>query len=160
MKTYRAFFVTTFFSIFGFLQFLFFIRGTIPHMGGINGVSLFNTVLCLCAALVLSASHTVISLDTLDNRISIKTRLIIGGIPSMLVCGVLTVYSGLPSLIIVLLGISNRETAIIIWIIGFVICCGAFASAYFAIEWHYYKMGKKYNVALAAYKSKTTGEKL
>lgn len=65
-----------FFSVFGVLVFLFFVRGFFPDSGGLVGMSLFHILLCMGIAFVLTLSHAVIASEYLDQYFSIKSRVI------------------------------------------------------------------------------------
>ena len=54
-----------FFSVFGVLVFLFFVRGFFPDSGGLVGMSLFHILLCMGIAFVLTLSHAVIASEYL-----------------------------------------------------------------------------------------------
>ena len=148
-------FFSGFFFIFGLLQFLFFIRKVFPQFSAVGG-ELFQTLLCIGAAVLLSAFYTLISVDGHESEYATKARLLICGIPSVLICGVLSVYYGLPSLILGLFGIADRSKGIVVWIIGFILSCAAFVVAFYLLEKHYCRLGREYDIALDAYKKATT----
>lgn len=154
MNNYRFIiwrFFSGFFFIFGLLQFLFFIRKVFPQFSTVGG-ELFQTLLCVGAAVLLSALYTMISVDGHESEYATKARLLICGIPGVLICGILSVYYGLPSLILGLFGIADRSTGIIVWIVSFIISCAAFVFAFYLLEQHYRRLGREYDVALDAYK--------
>lgn len=147
-------FLTIFFWIFGCLEFLFFLRLWIPHLSNPSGIPLVYTRLHLVSALVFTAAHTVIASERLDRRISVKTRIFLCFLPCILVCALLAHYYSIPSLIVRLLKIESKSAASIAFIGFTVLCTGVWFLCYALIERHYYKIGKAYNAALAAYKKK------
>lgn len=159
MKT-RTLAITRFFSIFffvfGCLEFLFFAQRWIPRLGGSVGIADVYTWSNLLAALVFTASHTVITSERLDRRFSIKGRIFACALPCILVCGLLAHHFGLPSLILVLTGEHSKTVASIIWTAALVLCTVLWVLVYALIERHYCKIGQTYNAALAAYKKKLT----
>lgn len=145
---------TTFFLIFGVVQFAFLIRNftLLYNMGG--KIVIQNSVVSLMAAIVFTATHTVISSEALDRKITVKSRMLLCSIPCAVVCGYLAMNFGLQSW---LRNIADKTTAIIVWTASFVFSLIVFLWVYFMIEKHNLAAGKKYDEALAAYKKKTGG---
>ena len=150
-------FLVAFFFTFGVFEFLFFIRGLFPHFGGLVGATLFQTLLCMVASLILTISHTVVSSEFLDQYVTVKSRAIVCSIPCIITLGTLTVYYGIPSLIVLLLGLKSELVATTTWAISFVFCLMAIVLLYWLVERNFRNTGKKYDVALAAYKKKAEG---
>ncbi len=82
-----------------------------------------------------------------------KSRLIICSIPCVLICSVLSVNYGLPSLILDLLGIADRGTGISIWLIAVILSSAVLILALYLLERHYRRVGEKYDSALSQYKN-------
>lgn len=148
-----------FFSTFGVLIFLFFVRGLFPDSGGLVGISLFHILLCMGIAFVLTLSHTVITSEYLDQYFSIKSRVIFCGILCTIALGVLTVYYGIPSLIVLIMGFENTLSSTLIWVIAFVLCFILTILLYCLVERNFQSIGKKYDKALSAYKKKAGANK-
>ena len=111
MNNYRSIiwrFFTAFFFIFGLLQTLFFARAIFPQFRA-SGLNTPQTLLCMVSAIILSALYSMICVDGQESLYAIKSRLIICGIPCVLICSVLSVNYGLPSLILDLLGIADHR---------------------------------------------------
>lgn len=147
-------FLTTFFLIFGVVQFMFLIRNFIPpyNLGGTIAIN--HSVVSFVAALIFTTTHTVISSEALDRKITVKARMLLCSIPCAGVCGYLALNFGLQSW---LRNIADQTTAIIVWIASFALSLIAFLWVFFMIEKHNHAAGKEYDVALAAYKQKTGG---
>ena len=148
-----------FFSLFGVLIFLFFVRGLFPDSGGLVGISLFHILLCMGIAFVLTLSHTVITSEYLDQYFSIKSRVIFCGILCTIALGVFTVYYGIPSLIVLIMGFENTLSSTLIWVIAFVFCFILTILVYCLVERNFQSIGKKYDKALSAYKKKAGANK-
>ena len=102
MNNYRSIiwrFFTVFFFIFGLLQTLFFARAIFPQFRA-SGLNTPQTLLCMVSAIILSALYSMICVDGQESLYAIKSRLIICGIPCVLICSVLSVNYGLPSLLL------------------------------------------------------------
>ena len=143
-----------FFSVFGVLIFLFFARGLFPDSAGLVGMPLFHILLCMGIAFVLTLSHTVIASEYLDQYLSIKFRVIFCGILCTIALGVFTVYYGIPSLIVLLMGLENTLSSTLTWVIAFVFCFILTILFYCLVERNFQSIGKKYDKALSAYKKK------
>ena len=128
------FFKAVFFT-FGLLIFLFCVRRYLLR-------------LCLAMAVVFSMAHTIITSD----RVPIRISLIATGILSSITCGVLSVYSGIPSAIIRWFDITDTTVAILSWWAGFFICFVVLLFIYFVVERYYRHLEYHYNEALAKYK--------
>ena len=126
------FFKAVFFT-FGLLIFLFCVRRYLPGFNGSQGVGL---------------AHTIITSD----RVPIRISLIATGILSSITCGVLSVYSGIPSAIIRWFDITDTTVAILSWWAGFFICFVVLLFIYFVVERYYRHLEYHYNEALAKYK--------
>lgn len=148
-----------FFSVFGVLIFLFFVRGLFLDSGGLVGISLFHILLCMGIAFVLTLSHTVITSEYLDQYFSIKSRVIFCGILCTIALGVFTVYYGIPSLIVLIMGLENTLSSSITWVIAFVFCLILTILLYCLVERNFQRVGKKYDKALSAYKKKAGANK-
>ena len=135
------FFKAVFFT-FGLLIFLF------CGFNGSQGVGLVELRLCLAMAVVFSMAHTIITSD----RVPIRISLIATGILSSITCGVLSVYSGIPSAIIRWFDITDTTVAILSWWAGFFICFVVLLFIYFVVERYYRHLEYHYNEALAKYK--------
>ena len=128
MNNYRSIiwrFFTVFFFIFGLLQTLFFARAIFPQFRA-SGLNTPQTLLCMVSAIILSALYSMICVDGQESLYAIKSRLIICGIPCVLICSVLSVNYGLPSLILAL----------------------------YLLERHYRRVSEKYDSALSQYKTR------
>lgn len=144
----------SFFFSFGVLIFLFFVRGFFPDSGALSGMPLFHVLLCMGIAIVLTLSHTVIVSEYLDQYFSIKSRVVFCGILCTIALGVFTVYYGVPSLIVLIMGLENTLSSILTWAIGFVFCFVLEMLLYCLVEISFRKTGRKYDEALSAYKKK------
>ena len=147
MNNYRSIiwrFFTVFFFIFGLLQTLFFARAIFPQF----------RASCMVSAIILSALYSMICVDGQESSYAIKSRLIICGIPCVLICSVLSVNYGLPSLILDLLGIADRGTGISIWLIAVILSSAVLILALYLLERHYRRVGEKYDSALSQYKTR------
>ena len=143
-----------FFSVFGVLVCLFFVRGLFPDSGGLVGISLFHIFLSMGISFVLTLSHTLIASEYLDQYFSIKSRVVFCGILCTIALGVFTVYYGVPSLIVLIMGFENTLSSILTWAIGFVFCFVLEMLLYCLVEISFRKTGRKYDEALSAYKKK------
>lgn len=143
-------FFSSFFFFFGLLEFLFFVRKAFPQFGAASGDSL-QDVLCAGAAALLAVLYTLISVDRQQREEAVKARLLICAVPCVLICGVLSVYYGLPSLLLELFGIADRGASAMVWVTGCGISCAAFGAAFCLLERHYRRIGKVYDAALRAY---------
>mgnify|MGYP000208152051 CR=1 FL=1 len=155
MNNYRSIiwrFFTAFFFIFGLLQTLFFARAIFPQFRA-SGLNTPQTLLCMVSAIILSALYSMICVDGQESLYAIKSRLIICGIPCVLICSVLSVNYGLPSLILDLLGIADRGTGISIWLIAVILSSAVLILALYLLERHYRRVGEKYDSALSQYKT-------
>lgn len=95
--------------------------------------------------------HGGIHIITSD-RVPIRISLIATGILSSITCGVLSVYSGIPSAIIRWFDITDTTVAILSWWAGFFICFVVLLFIYFVVERYYRHLEYHYNEALAKYK--------
>lgn len=145
-------FFTAFFFIFGLLQTLFFVRVIFPQFRA-SGLNISQTLLCMVSAIILSALYSLISIDGQESPYAIKSRLLICSIPCVLICSVLSVNYGLPSLILDLLGIADRGSGISIWLIAVILSGAILMLAFYTLERHYRRVGEKYNNALSEYKT-------
>ena len=96
----------------------------------------------------------ILCVDGQESLYAIKSRLIICGIPCVLICSVLSVNYGLPSLILDLLGIADRGTGISIWLIAVILSSAVLILALYLLERHYRRVGEKYDSALSQYKTR------
>ena len=135
MNNYRSIiwrFFTVFFFIFGLLQTLFFARAIFPQFRA-SGLNTPQTLLCMVSAIILSALYSMICVDGQESLYAIKSRLIICGIPCVLICSVLSVNYGLLAVIL--------SSAVLIL-------------ALYLLERHYRRVGEKYDSALSQYKTR------
>ena len=149
MNNYRSIiwrFFTAFFFIFGLLQTLFFARAIFPQFRA-SGLNTPQTLLCMVSAIILSALYSMICVDGQESLYAIKSRLIICGIPCVLICSVLSVNYGL-------LGIADRGTGISIWLIAVILSSAVLILALYLLERHYRRVGEKYDSALSQYKTR------
>ena len=133
----------SFFFSFGVLVFLFFVRGFFPDSGGLVGISLFHIFLSMGISFVLTLSHTLIASEYLDQYFSIK----------------FTVYYGIPSLIVLIMGFEKTLSSTLTWVIAFVFCFILTILLYCLVERNFQSIGKKYDKALSAYKKKAGANK-
>ena len=149
------FFKAVFFT-FGLLIFLFCVRRYLPGFNGSQGVGLVELRLCLAMAVVFSMAHTIITSDRVPIITSYRENkgklLYATGILSSITCGVLSVYSGIPSAIIRWFDITDTTVAILSWWAGFFICFVVLLFIYFVVERYYRHLEYHYNEALAKYK--------
>ena len=148
-----------FFSVFGVLVCLFFVRGLFPDSGGLVGISLFHIFLSMGISFVLTLSHTLIASEYLDQYFSIKSRVIFCGILCTIALGVFTVYYGIPSLIVLIMGFENTLSSTLTWVIAFVFCFILTILLYCLVERNFQRVGEKYDKALSAYKKKAGANK-
>lgn len=156
MNNYRSIiwrFFTVFFFIFGLLQTLFFVRTLFPQFRA-SGLNTPQTLLCMVAAIILAALYSMICVDGQESEYAIKSRLLICGIPCVLICSVLSVNYGLPSLILDMLGMAGRSTGISVWVIAVILSSAILMFALYFLERHYRRVGKQYDSALSEYKAR------
>ena len=156
MNAYRSIvwrFFTALFFIFGLLQALFLARAIFPQFRE-SALNIPQTLLCMASAIILSALYSMICVDDQESPYAIKSRLLICGIPCVLICSVLSVNYGLPSLILDLLGIADRSAGISIWLIAVILSGAGLMLALYLLEQHYHRVGEKYDSALSEYKTR------
>lgn len=146
-------FFTAFFFIFGLLQTLFFARAIFPQFHA-SGLNVPQTLLCMVSAMILSALYSVIYVDGKESQYAIKARLLICSIPCVLICSVLSVNYGLPTLVLDLLGIADCSAGIAIWLIAVILSVTILVFAFYLLEQHYRRVGEKYDSALSEYKTR------
>ena len=139
----------TFIYILGLIQILFTIKQFLPMFGGGGGIDWYDITTSLVSALVFSVSHFVIKSDWLDNRISVKKRIIYCGIPCTLIGLLLSSRLGLQFFIP---HIGNVAVASAVWVFSYLVSIGIYVGIFFAIERKYKNQSEKYNAALDRYK--------
>ena len=141
--------LNTFVYVFGLLQILFTIKLFLPHFGGTGGINWYNIFASFISAFVFSVSHFVISSDWLDNRISVRKRIIYCGIPCTLTGLLLSYNLGLQHFVP---HIANKAVASAVWVLSYLVSIGVYVGVFFAVERNYKKQSKSYNEALEKYK--------
>jgi len=141
--------LNTFVYVFGLLQILFTIKQFLPHFGGTGGITWYDIFASSISALVFSVSHFVINSDWLDNRISVKKRVIYCGIPCALTGLLLSYNLGLQHF---MPHVANKAVASAVWVLSYLVSIGVYVGIFFAIERRYKKQSKSYNEALEKFK--------
>lgn len=141
--------LNTFVYIFGLMQIVFTLRQFLPMFGGSGGIIRQDIVVSLVSALVFSVSHFVINSDWLDNRISVKKRIIYCGIPCTLIGLLLSSRLGLQFFIP---HIGNVAAASAVWVLSYLVSIGVYVGIFFAVEKKHQKQSESYNAALDRYK--------
>ena len=88
-----------------------------------------------------------------------SSRVIICGILCTIALGVFTVYYGIPSLIVLIMGFEKTLSSTLTWVIAFVFCFILTILLYCLVERNFQSIGKKYDKALSAYKKKAGANK-
>lgn len=142
--------LNTFVYIFGLLQVLFTIKQFLPHFGGTGGISWYDIFASFISALVFGTSYFVINSDCLDNRISMKKRIICCCVPCTLTGLLLSYNLGLQSFIP---RFPNVAVASAVWTLSYLVSIGIYVGIFFAISIKHKKQSEKYNAALDKYKN-------
>lgn len=156
MKTVLNYFkqiITSAIIFFGIMVILFFLWHNIPSFSFYNGVYPDDLLFSICASAVFSLIHFVITSDCLDGKVSMKLRVIICGIPTVIICCILTREFGLQTLVHYM-GIQDKKAAGMLFDSFYVITVAAYVLIYFFIELRLKKKGKAYDAALKEYKEK------
>ncbi len=144
-------FISTFFLIFGVIQFAFLLRSAIPFRGWFGDINRYNSCVSMISALVFTISHAVISSETLDLKISVRKRMVLCAIPCAGVCAILVMSFGLQNWTRDFF--ANKTAAIIVWDIAFIISLIVLLWICYLIERHSLAEGKRYDEVLKAYKN-------
>lgn len=144
-------FFATFFIIFGIIEFMFIIRNFMPPYSWGGDIIFRNSIISFTSALIFSITHMILRSESLDNKITIKSRLLFCSIPCAGVSGFLAMNFGLQSWLRLS---TDKTTAIVVWVVSFLISIIVIMYVYYLIEKHYIEEGKKYNEALLSYKEK------
>lgn len=151
IKCIKEIFVSYCFA-FGLLQTLYILQGFMPFHRGLQG---YVSKTAVYAAVIFSIIHFVITSDWLEQKISIKIRVIVCAIPCSVVMGYLSYELGLHNY---LQFINDDLTYVTLWGIFILVSFIIFMAIYWVIEWNYLKQGKEYDIALQAYKDKNKME--
>lgn len=152
--------VETFFRAFGMIQFLYLMREISPQYGGVRNIYINDRdcIISIAVAILYTIMHTIITSETLDNKISMKVRVWICIIPSLIMGGLLTVDFSLYELL------WWFDDTPLYYMIEYEVLMVAsvllFFCAYWWTESRYIRIGKEYDKALAEYKEKMNNYEL
>lgn len=142
--------LNTFVYVFGLMQIVFVLKQFLPHMGLYEGINWYEIFASFISALVFSASYFTINSDCLDDRISVRKRIILCSIPCTL-SGLLLSYNfGLQSFIP---RIPNVAVASVVWVLSYLVSIGIYVGIFFIISMKHKKQRVQYNAALDRYKN-------
>ena len=149
--------LNTFVYIFGLVQIVFILTQFLPQQGIyarriFTGINWQEIVASLISALVFSVSYFVINSDCLDDRVSLRKRIIYCSIPCSLTGLLLSYFFGLQNFIP---HIPNKAVASIIWILTHLVSIGIYVGIFFIISTKHKKQSKRYNEALEKYKQES-----
>jgi len=133
---------------FGLLQTLYILQGFMPGYRGSQG---YVSETAVYAAVIFSIVHFVITSDCLDDKVSIRIRVIICAIPCSVTIGFLSYQLGLHNY---LRFVKDDLTYVILWEITLIGSFIVYMLIYWLVEWRYMKQGKEYDAALQEYKEK------
>jgi len=142
--------LNTFVYIWGLMQIVFTLKQFLPHFGIYGGINWYEISASFISALVFSVSYFVINSDCLDNRISVKKRIIYCSVPCTLTGLLLSYNLGLQSFIP---HISNVAVASVVWTLSYLVSIGIYVGIFFVISVKHKRQIKKYNTALDRYKN-------
>ncbi len=131
------------------MQVIFMVGNLLPWYSGHDGITWDQVIVSLIAALVFCVSHFIITSDWLDERVSVKKRIIICGIPCTIICCVLAHRLGLQNL---MPHIPDIFTASVVWIASYALSVCAYFGIFILIERNHKRQEQKYSVALSKYK--------
>ena len=131
---------------------LYILQGFMPGYRGGQG---YVSETAVYAAVLFSIIHFVITSDCLEDKISIKIRVIVCSIPCSVTMGFLAYELGLHNY---LRFIKEDLTYVVLWGIFLLLSFILYMTIYWVIEWNYLKQGKEYDIALQAYKDKNKME--
>ena len=144
--------LNAFVYIFGLMQIVFTVKQFLPHFGIYEGINWYEIFASFISALVFSVSYFVINSDWLDNRISVRKRIIFCSVPCALT-GLLLAYNfGLQNFIP---RIPNVAIASAVWVLSYLLSIGIYVGIFFIISMKNKKQSESYNEALAKYKRET-----
>ncbi len=140
--------------VFGLMQIFFFVREFIPPYGrlpltGTSRIWWKDVFFSLICALVFSTSHFIINSDWLDERVSVKKRMIYCGVPCTILGCILPMHFGLQDIIP---RSENVVIARVVWILSYLVSIGIYVAIFILIEKKYQKQSESYNAALEKYK--------
>lgn len=144
--------LNAFVFIFGLMQIVFTLKQFLPHFGLYEGINWYEIFASFISALVFSVSYFVINSDCLDNRISVRKRIIYCSIPCTLTGLLLSYNFGLQSFIP---RIPNVAVASVVWVLSYLLSIGIYVGIFFIISMKNKKQSESYNEALAKYKRET-----
>lgn len=152
--------VETFFKAFGVIQFLYLMQQLSPQYGGLRNIYINDRdcKISIAVSILYTIMHTIITSETLDNKISMKVRVLICIIPSLIMGGLLTVDFGLDELLWWFHDIPWYYS--IEYEIRLVASVFLFFCIYWWMESRYIRIGKEYDKALAEYKEKMNNYEL
>ena len=120
-------------------------------MPGYRGSQGYVSETAVYAAVIFSIVHFVITSDCLDDKVSIRIRVIICAIPCSVTIGFLSYQLGLHNY---LRFVKDDLTYVILWEITLIGSFIVYMLIYWLVEWRYMKQGKEYDAALQEYKEK------
>lgn len=142
--------LNTFVYIFGLMQIVFTLKQFLPHFGIYEGINWYEIFASFISALVFSVSYFVINSDCLDNRISVRKRIIYCSVPCTLTGLLLSYNFGLQNFIP---RIPNVAIASVVWVLSYLVSIGIYVGIFFVISMKHKKQSEKYNAALDKYKN-------
>ncbi len=152
-KTEWLRFLVTYFLIYGVLEFLLFARSFLPSFS--HAQPFHMAVNYAAAALILTVAHCVISSERLDSCVSLRSRVILCGIPIVVTLGFILYDLGIHGLIRELLSLTAQDqkvAASIAYVLSYLLCFAAAVFAYWRLERYFSIIGREYDAALAEYK--------
>lgn len=145
-------FLQSFVFIFGVMQVVFVVGNLLPRYSGRDGITWDQVILSLISSFIFSVSHFIITSDWLDERATVKKRIIICGIPCTIICCLLAFKLGLQRL---MPHTSDIFTASALWIASYAISVGAYIGIFILIELNQKKQEQRYSEALSKYKKES-----
>jgi len=152
-RKYAKEWLNAFVYIFGLMQIVFTLKQFLPHFGIYGGINWYEIFASFISALVFSVSYFVINSDCLDNRISVRKRIIYCSIPCTLTGLLLSYNFGLQNFIP---RIPNVAVASAVWTLSYLVSICIYVGIFFVISIKHKKQSESYNAALEKYKNEST----
>ena len=135
------------------MQIVFTLKQFLPHFGIYGGINWYEIFASFISALVFSVSYFVINSDCLDNRISVRKRIIYCSIPCTLTGLLLSYNFGLQNFTP---RIPNVAVASAVWTLSYLVSICIYVGIFFVISIKHKKQSESYNAALEKYKNEST----
>lgn len=152
-RKYAKEWLNAFVYFFGLMQIVFTLKQFLPHFGIYGGINWYEIFASFISALVFSVSYFVINSDCLDNRISVRKRIIYCSIPCTLTGLLLSYNFGLQNFIP---RIPNVAVASAVWTLSYLVSICIYVGIFFVISIKHKKQSESYNAALEKYKNEST----